>query len=335
MYFMLANLADLVDVESSQCQVEEDRIREMAIIREQFPGEKNKAIETINRAVVGVVRGASTSLRKNVMEVDAFVTGEEGSLLCLLRLELGRINTRAGRSRLMEVLSAAASGGRTKVVATVLHSFDQAGSALSSEVKRSVVDDSKALWRACRGGHCQVSELLLVEGGGDVDVLGTGNSTPLWIAASHGDEVTVRMLLRSGADVDAIDDNGCSPIRIAQMMKHKGTVAILNGAGADVEDLDDDVYNEEGPIVRISELNVRSFFLDQLGTLREEEGDEGGEGGDERKSVRKRFSQQSTNGSVSSRSSLRSKSALMRLSSEITDEEINKIHSKERVSFRK
>jgi hypothetical protein len=103
-----------------------------------------------------------------------------------------------------------------------------------------IVNDSKSLWRACRGGHRDVAEMLIVKGGGDVNVLGTGNSTPLWIACSHGNDATVRMLLQHQADPHLMDDHQLSPMKICQVLKLSSTVDLLLGFGIALEEVDED-----------------------------------------------------------------------------------------------
>ena len=60
--------------------------------------------------------------------------------------------------------------------------------------------------------------------------------TPLWIAASTGNETIVRMLLEAGAQVDARSGayRQITPLIVAAAKGYTGTVRILLEAGADV-----------------------------------------------------------------------------------------------------
>ena len=290
-YLMFSNLAFMVDSASAECAVSRDREREMQAIQ-KMPG-GTKRIDEIMR---GVIRGASTSVRKSVIEVDAAVCGEIEALLRLLHVETMAGERSAHESvKVQQVLASAASGGRHEVVQEVLwalgawgehtdvlahdgpssdgmvhkdgaikakgngttahgrnasNSSDEANKlplrnsswwernlrTSGSEDERQgtinqpigcsetgsggagvgglhslknrlgrAVDVSKALWRAARGGHSKVVELLIDHGNATVDIVGSGGSTPLWIASSNGNKETVAALLERGADPFALD----------------------------------------------------------------------------------------------------------------------------------
>jgi hypothetical protein len=351
-YFMMANLAMMVDIESSKSLLEEDRIREMKFIRE------HSSVDSINRILVGVVRGAATSLRKNVREVDAAVCGEEEALHRLLHCEMNRIHTKAGKGRILEVLAAAASGGRFNVVEIVLNAFDKemvkmngnenqnndpSAKGSANFQKAQFVNESKALWRACRGAHIDVAEMLIVKGGGDVNIAGNGNSTPLWIACSHGSTDTVRMLLKYACNPYLKDDNGLSPMRISQMLRHQSTIDLLVNYGVPLEKIEEnDVAADIIPLYRAASEHQYDNKEEEEGdhyettsttplvTQRNDSTNPKNTGSSESKeNIRKRFSHQSTGDSIrgGARASLRTHSHLMRLSSEITEHEIKRLQT--------
>ena len=100
----------------------------------------------------------------------------------------------------------------------------------------NVVMQSKALWRAARGGHEEVCAVLLESGYAMVDAPGTGDSSPLWVAASHGFARTVTLMLSYGADVNRPDECGCTPLQIATSLGHAAVARVLEKAGGAMGD---------------------------------------------------------------------------------------------------
>ena len=132
-----------------------------------------------NSVVVGVLEGAQHSVSANVPEVDAFVCGEPESLRGM-GLELRC--TGQERNRAMEVIAVASGGGRVEVLEELWKGWGlsaaldvnvgetkSAGTAVTTVPKLSsssskwiceLIDESKAIWIACKGGHIAVFKKL-------------------------------------------------------------------------------------------------------------------------------------------------------------------------------
>ena len=90
-------------------------------------------------------------------------------------------------------LLAAADMGYSKRVQDVLERFQN--SDCSNERGES------AIWKACKRGHLEILELLL-RAGADVNQASKDGSTPLLVAAQHGQLVMLRRLMEVGAGAD-------------------------------------------------------------------------------------------------------------------------------------
>jgi ankyrin repeat protein len=62
----------------------------------------------------------------------------------------------------------------------------------------------------------------------------SAGSTPLHVAAIHGQTAIARDLLKAGADVDALGDIGSTPLHQAAFNGHKPMVDLLLKHGADL-----------------------------------------------------------------------------------------------------
>ena len=81
--------------------------------------------------------------------------------------------------------------------------------------------------------HFQVAELLF-QHGADVDVLGSGDNTPLTTACSIGPEVVVPWLLDHGADVNLPQIGGHTSLHLAALHVQLKSVEVLLEHGADI-----------------------------------------------------------------------------------------------------
>ncbi len=89
------------------------------------------------------------------------------------------------------------------------------------------------MYPASQFGNVEVIKLLLAEGA-DPEHEGRVKSTPLHIAASHGQDEVVSLLLDSGiTDVDEVNGYGYTPLQYAVMGKYPAVASRLMDAGAD------------------------------------------------------------------------------------------------------
>ena len=212
MKVMMDNLTHMVDCENSECAVPADFTREMGHIRTMDGG-----VDRVNRIVRGVLEGAQHSISAGVPEVDAFVCGERESLR---RMGLDVRCQGQERNRALEIVAIASGGGREEVLdelwgawglsqlslegegetkASSSSSSSAAPSSSSLKWTKELIDESKSVWIAAKGGHVGVLRRLLACEGVDVDVLGSGGSTPLVVAKQGGHQEIVKMLEDNGA----------------------------------------------------------------------------------------------------------------------------------------
>jgi len=109
---LMKNLIFMIDVEASECEVNTDKVREMAVVRSLEGGSKG-----VNALVAGVVVGGVVSIVTNILEIDAFVCNEPESFRAL-NIPLGCEGE--ARKLAIKVLQAAGSGGRESVVKELL-----------------------------------------------------------------------------------------------------------------------------------------------------------------------------------------------------------------------
>ncbi|KAI3658671.1 hypothetical protein MP638_006735 [Amoeboaphelidium occidentale] len=81
--------------------------------------------------------------------------------------------------------------------------------------------------------HSSVVELLLEQDRCDVEAKDEAGWTPLHIAASTNQEMTVKLLIAKDADVNATNDSGVTPLCYACSKGYKNIVTILLDNGAD------------------------------------------------------------------------------------------------------
>jgi ankyrin repeat protein len=117
---LMANLMEMIDVDASECAVQADYDREMAVVRNLEGGSKG-----VNALIVCVVKGAfysiyskhRSSIRENVLEIDAFLCDEPESLRAL-NIPLGCEGEEYELAK--KVFKAACAGGRESVVKELL-----------------------------------------------------------------------------------------------------------------------------------------------------------------------------------------------------------------------
>jgi hypothetical protein len=203
---LMWNLLYMIDVDASECAVPADKIREMAVVRKLEGGSKG-----VNALIVGVVKGAETSIEYNILEIDAFVCNEPESLRAL-NIPIGCENSEEWASAIT-VLQAACGGGRVPVVNelilrwSVKEDDDQnkegetkTNDSMKKEKEKKrkwliqLIDDSKVLVSASEFGHVGVVERLLEVVGINVNV-DDGDGTPLYFASANGHTKVVKALL--------------------------------------------------------------------------------------------------------------------------------------------
>ena len=180
--FMMDNLSNMIDLESSECDNREDYDREMKIVQEMKGG-----VHGVNMQVVGVVVGAIKSIHCKISEIGAYVCGEPEALR---QMKLRNGSDDENEKKLAKnVLLVACSGGRINIVKELLRRWRIDGSYvvepannlsqmmrfLSSNEKeenffekekekewlRDVIGYSGAIWDATTGGHIEIVSLLL------------------------------------------------------------------------------------------------------------------------------------------------------------------------------
>lgn len=88
-----------------------------------------------------------------------------------------------------------------------------------------------------RSGECAA---LLLDRGADVSRTDLRNSTPLHMAANHGDVACVELYLEHEADMEAVDSAGRTALWLATTRGHQNIVRILLFWGASVDMMDDE-----------------------------------------------------------------------------------------------
>jgi hypothetical protein len=214
------NLTHMVTCQDAGCAVLADKLREMARIRAMAGG---NGIDQINSMIRGVLEGGQHSSSADAYEVNAFVCGEKETLRAM---KLDVRCTGQERNRAKEIIAIASGGGRMEVLnelwntwgLSTLASLGGAGetktsttttattnstlTAVSSSTWKwlcDMIDDSLAVWIAAKGGHIDVLDKLLACPGVNVDVAGTGGSTPLEVALQNEHTEVAELLESKGA----------------------------------------------------------------------------------------------------------------------------------------
>merc|ERR1711939_240633 len=124
---MLENLSHVIDVESASCAVQADYDREIANVR------SGAGVRAVNSQVAGALRGAASSVREMIFEVDAALCDESDALRNM------------PDSRLPQAVKAAAAGGRTEVLHELLRRFAQRQHAQMPRRRRRNILSSRML----------------------------------------------------------------------------------------------------------------------------------------------------------------------------------------------
>ena len=66
----------------------------------------------------------------------------------------------------------------------------------------------------------------------------TGVTTPLHLAAAHGEKGKVEQLINDGADPKAVDEHGKTPLHLVAKQGHLQTTTVLLERGADANIID-------------------------------------------------------------------------------------------------
>jgi ankyrin repeat protein len=238
---LMNNLTYMIDVDSSECAVDADKIREMAIVRSLKGGSKG-----VNALVAGVVNGAVLSIGYNILEIDAFVCNEPQSFRAL-NIPLGCEGEE--RKLAIKVLGAACGGGRESIVQELLLKWnvkEDDDKEKEGETKRNdsmkkekekkrkwliqLIDDSHVLWFASSGGHVRVVERILEVVGINLNVL-NGGSTPILVASANGHVNVLQLLIEKGGGISGINvqrkGDGSSPLVLACFKNHIEVVQLL------------------------------------------------------------------------------------------------------------
>ena len=189
---MLFNLASMVDIASSECAVEADKVREMKTIHEKFGPDCNTII---NEMVSGVISGAKVAEANKCTTVDSASCGEVESLDFLYA---GLEPTEKQIESATEVLQAACACGRWRVVKLLIDRWKENKQGFSN-----LVDSSEALSWAARFGHTKVVRMLLEIGGIDVNA-----GDALWNSCNTNKPQIVNMLLQEDRNqASVVGDN--------------------------------------------------------------------------------------------------------------------------------
>ena len=214
------NVRNLLDCAKAECTVPADKIREMARIR-AMGDDDTDGVELVNRMAIGILEGGQHGISANRPEVAAFVCGEKDALR---KMGLDVRCTGQERNRAKEIIAIASGGGRMEVLnelwntwgLSTLASLGGAGetktstttttttslTAVSSSTWKwlcDMIDDAQAVWIAAKGGHFDVLDKLLACPGVNVDVAGTGGSTPLEVALQNEHTEVAELLESKGA----------------------------------------------------------------------------------------------------------------------------------------
>ena len=188
--FMMDNLRCMIDLASSECENQVDYDREMKKVQEMEGGVKG-----VNMAVVGVVVGATQSIRCQVVEIDAWMCGEPEALQ---RLILRNGSTGEELILAKKILQVACSGGRVEIVKELLLRWKIDDSYVVE--KNSSVPE---MYRFLGGGHNTEEEYFSKEEEKKwlVDII--GYSGVIWDATSGGHTEIVSLLLDSIQGMEA------------------------------------------------------------------------------------------------------------------------------------
>ena len=252
------NLAKLIDVQLSECAVQADYDREMAVVRSMTGG-----VEQVNAVIMGVVIGAAQTQRafgyngENVGVVDAYVCGEHEALRALGEGDEGgalRAACAGGRVEVVRELLVMCKRGEEERLKAKQEAWNKYNSAMGRDKQKHLNEfqrtNDRVNWLtieihrlylgiASGGGHADVVELLCgVEG---VDVSQNFSLVDVRASHFHGNALfraceaaceagaldVVKILCRAGMDVNQPNKDGCTPLFQASMKNHTSIVEFL------------------------------------------------------------------------------------------------------------
>lgn len=108
------------------------------------------------------------------------------------------------------------------ICASKFDSFDACRVLIQNgaQITKKTCNGQSPLHYAARKGHTRVLEVLLNEGGADVDHEDNDKATPLHTAAQAGQIEVIRKLVFYGADVARRDNDGYTPLHLAAREGH-------------------------------------------------------------------------------------------------------------------
>ena len=237
---MFSNINGMIDLENCACGHEEDRQREMDIIRQYSSG-----VQGVNTAVKGVVSGACAALTLRRFEVDSAVCGEPEALL---RLNIRHGSTKVEFAHCNQILMATVCGGRINVLRDVLTRWSTPTSSSSLNINNknwlsNLINYSNAFQFAVSLEHFEVARMLSEIS--DVDVNSSchcdnSNNSPginsLWRACEKGHARKVSFLLELpgiNVNVTCLDNlpstsgHATTPLYQAVLKSHPECVNLL------------------------------------------------------------------------------------------------------------
>ncbi len=172
------------------------------------------------------MRGIDVNLAAHPGATPLYVAVQQGHLgIVGLLLEARGINVNLALFDGATPLSVASQTGQTEIVKLLL-----ADPYIDVDARRD--SGSTAVFIAAQFGHSEVVELL-INHGADCNLPFKENTSPLCIAAKHGNVQVVRLLLQvPGIQVNRATDSGASPLGIAVQRGHKEVVRLLLKKGA-------------------------------------------------------------------------------------------------------
>jgi ankyrin repeat protein len=256
---LMDNLMHMIDVDSSECSLDADKVREMAVVRRSKGGLKG-----VNALVAGVVAGASQSVHFNILEIDTFVCNEPESFRAL-NIPLGC----KGRERdlAIRVLKAVGAGGRESIVQelflkwNVKEDDDQNKKGASDFAAMTGASIETAnYYIEMAGGTIEAAVTLYFEFGGAPAPSSSSSKTKrngslkkekekkrkwliqliddskvLWMASGGGHVGVIEKILEVvGINVNRVHSGGCTPLSVASDNGHLATVKVLIEAGGNV-----------------------------------------------------------------------------------------------------
>jgi len=107
---------------------------------------------------------------------------------------------------------------------------------------------------------------VLIESGADMNQTNIFGQTPLWLAASNGNEV-VEVLIEARADLNKVDNLAETPIQRAARMGRMETVKKLMDAGANIKNSKSNSWGEADYRLESShsQIDIATVFKKRLG----------------------------------------------------------------------